>query len=104
MGLAGDVLVFIADCEPICALQARVEILQAAAIESRARDGHFRFTSSGPLRLLHWSRGDRAGWKADVQIWVAKLGICPSRCRVSFTVQVLAQLDLLRNFAFLHSR
>ena len=87
MGLAGDVLVFIADCEPICALQARVEILQAAAIESRARDGHFRFilqvtstsslyedtqhrASSGPLRLLRWSRGDRAGLKADVQIWV----------------------------------
>ena len=50
MGFAGDVLVFIADCEPICALQARVEILQAAAIESRSRDGHFRFTSSEPLR------------------------------------------------------
>ena len=70
MGLAGDVLVFIADCEPICALQAHVEILQAAAIESRARDGHFRSTSSGPLRLLRWSRGDRAGLKVDVQIWV----------------------------------
>ena len=70
MGLAGDVLVFIADCEPICALQAHVEILQAAANESRARDGHFRSTSSGPLRLLRWSRGDRAGLKVDVQIWV----------------------------------
>ena len=83
MCLSGDVLVFIIDCEPICALQARVEILQAAAIESCARDGHFRFisqvastsslyevsqhrASSGPLRLLRWSRGDRAGLKADV--------------------------------------
>ena len=87
MCLSGDVLVFIADCEPICALQARVEFLQAAAIESCSRDGHFRFisqvasssslcedsqhrASSGPLRLLLLSRGDRAGLKADVQIWV----------------------------------
>ena len=71
----------------IAALQACIEILQAAAIESCSRDGHFRFisqvastsslyedsqhrASSGPLRLLRWSRGDRAGLKADVQIWV----------------------------------
>ena len=69
------------------ALQVCIEILKVAAIESRARDGHFRFisqvastsslyedpqhrVSSGPLRLLRWSRCDRVGWKADVQIWV----------------------------------
>ena len=45
MGLAGDVLVFIADCEPMCALQVCIEILQVAAIECRPRDGHFRFIS-----------------------------------------------------------
>ena len=119
MGLAGDVLVFIADCEPICARQARVEILQAAAIESCARDGHFRFisqvastsslyedsqhrASSGPLRLLRWSRGDRAGLKADVQIWVtfpkefdevvAKLHFCT---RAVLTVYTQEQPDYI---------
>ena len=41
------------------------------------RDGLFRLyedsphrASSGPLRLLRWSRGDWAGLKADVQILV----------------------------------
>ena len=54
MGLAGDVLVFMA------AQQACIEILQVTAIES--------FTSSGPLRLLCWSRCDGSGWKADFKI------------------------------------
>ena len=33
-------------------------------------------------RLPRWSRCDRAGWKADVKIWIATLATCPSRCRV----------------------
>ena len=90
MGLSGDIFVFTADCEPICALQARVEILQAAAIESCARDGHFRFisqvastsslyedsqhrASSGPLRLLRWSRCDSVTLLKEVDEVVAKL-------------------------------
>ena len=114
MGLAGDVLVF---DEPMCALQACIEILQAAAIESCARDGHFRSisqvastsslyedsqhrASSGPLRLLRWSRCDRAGWKADVKIWVATLAICPSRCRVPSRSRAGAVLHLFDHLSF----
>ena len=54
MGLAGDVLVFMAT------LQACIVFLQVTAIES--------FTSTGPLRLLCWSRCDDFGWKADFKI------------------------------------
>ena len=81
MGLAGDVLVFMADFEPMCALQVCIEILQVSAIESRPRDGHFRFSSqvpqhrasSGPLRLLRWSRCDWVTLLKEVDEVVAKL-------------------------------
>ena len=44
--------------------------------------GNFNILTLDHIRLLCWSRCDRASWKADVKIWVATLATCPSRCRV----------------------
>ena len=44
--------------------------------------GNFNILTLDHIRLLCWSRCDRANWKADVKIWVATLATCPSRCRV----------------------
>ena len=55
MDLSGEVLVFMADCEPMCALQVCIEILQAAAIESFARNGHFRSISQVTSTSSLWT-------------------------------------------------
>ena len=64
------VCVFIVHCAHICALQACIEVLQVAAIESvvSAIDIIVRFT--------RWC----ASFKADLRIWVAPLVTRPPCC------------------------